>query len=66
MRGIRPRRGCREQFRRLMQAREIRDNLARMTEAGAIVHYYSADVAMKRSSVGCSTSSSDASDPWPG
>ena len=32
------------QFRRLMQAREIRDNLARMTEAGAIVHYYSADV----------------------
>jgi NAD(P)-dependent dehydrogenase (short-subunit alcohol dehydrogenase family) len=32
------------QFRRLMQAREIRDNLARMTEAGATVHYYSADV----------------------
>ena len=32
------------QFRRLMQAREIRDNLARMTEAGAVVHYYSADV----------------------
>jgi NAD(P)-dependent dehydrogenase (short-subunit alcohol dehydrogenase family) len=27
-----------------MQAREIRDNLARMTEAGATVHYYSADV----------------------
>jgi malonyl CoA-acyl carrier protein transacylase len=32
------------QFRRLMQDREIRDNLARITEAGAIVHYYSADV----------------------
>jgi NAD(P)-dependent dehydrogenase (short-subunit alcohol dehydrogenase family) len=31
-------------FRRLMQAREIRDNLARMTEAGAVVHYYTADV----------------------
>jgi len=32
------------EYRRLMQAREIRDNLARMTEAGAVVHYYSADV----------------------
>jgi acyl transferase domain-containing protein/NAD(P)H-dependent flavin oxidoreductase YrpB (nitropropane dioxygenase family)/NAD(P)-dependent dehydrogenase (short-subunit alcohol dehydrogenase family) len=32
------------QFRRLMQAREIRENLARMTEAGAIVRYHSADV----------------------
>jgi NAD(P)-dependent dehydrogenase (short-subunit alcohol dehydrogenase family) len=32
------------QYRRLMQAREIRDNLARMTEAGAVVHYYTADV----------------------
>jgi acyl transferase domain-containing protein/NAD(P)H-dependent flavin oxidoreductase YrpB (nitropropane dioxygenase family)/NAD(P)-dependent dehydrogenase (short-subunit alcohol dehydrogenase family) len=32
------------QFRRLMQTREIRDNLARMTAAGAIVHYFSADV----------------------
>ena len=32
------------QFRRLMQAREIRDNLAQMTAAGAVVHYYSADV----------------------
>jgi len=31
-------------YRRLMQAREIRDNLARMAEAGATVHYYSADV----------------------
>ena len=27
-----------------MQAREIRHNLARMTKAGAIVHYHSADV----------------------
>jgi NAD(P)-dependent dehydrogenase (short-subunit alcohol dehydrogenase family) len=32
------------EYRRLMQAREIRDNLGRMTEAGAVVHYYSADV----------------------
>jgi acyl transferase domain-containing protein/NAD(P)H-dependent flavin oxidoreductase YrpB (nitropropane dioxygenase family)/NAD(P)-dependent dehydrogenase (short-subunit alcohol dehydrogenase family) len=32
------------EYRRLMQAREIRDNLARMSEAGAVVHYYSADV----------------------
>ncbi len=32
------------EYRRLMQAREIRDNLAGMTEAGAVVHYYSADV----------------------
>ena len=32
------------QYRKLMQAREIRDNLARMSEAGASVHYYSADV----------------------
>jgi NAD(P)-dependent dehydrogenase (short-subunit alcohol dehydrogenase family) len=32
------------EYRRLMQAREIRDNLARMTGAGAVVHYYSADV----------------------
>jgi NAD(P)-dependent dehydrogenase (short-subunit alcohol dehydrogenase family) len=32
------------EFRRLMQDREIRDNLARMAEAGAVVHYYSADV----------------------
>ena len=39
-----PPRGWSRQFRKLMQAREIRDNLARMSEAGAIVHYYSADV----------------------
>jgi acyl transferase domain-containing protein/NAD(P)H-dependent flavin oxidoreductase YrpB (nitropropane dioxygenase family)/NAD(P)-dependent dehydrogenase (short-subunit alcohol dehydrogenase family) len=32
------------QFRRLMQAREIRDNLALMIEAGAVVHYFTADV----------------------
>jgi NAD(P)-dependent dehydrogenase (short-subunit alcohol dehydrogenase family) len=32
------------EYRRLMHAREIRDNLTAMTEAGAIVHYYSADV----------------------
>ena len=32
------------EYRRIMQAREIRDNLARMTEAGATVRYYSADV----------------------
>jgi acyl transferase domain-containing protein/NAD(P)H-dependent flavin oxidoreductase YrpB (nitropropane dioxygenase family)/NAD(P)-dependent dehydrogenase (short-subunit alcohol dehydrogenase family) len=32
------------EYRRLRQAREIRDNLAQMTEAGAVVHYYSADV----------------------
>jgi acyl transferase domain-containing protein/NAD(P)H-dependent flavin oxidoreductase YrpB (nitropropane dioxygenase family)/NAD(P)-dependent dehydrogenase (short-subunit alcohol dehydrogenase family) len=32
------------EYRRLMQCREIRDNLARMTEAGAVVHYYAADV----------------------
>ena len=32
------------EYRRLMQAREIRDNLAGMTAAGAVVHYYSADV----------------------
>jgi acyl transferase domain-containing protein/NAD(P)H-dependent flavin oxidoreductase YrpB (nitropropane dioxygenase family)/NAD(P)-dependent dehydrogenase (short-subunit alcohol dehydrogenase family) len=32
------------EYRRLIQAREIRDNLARIAEAGAVVHYYSADV----------------------
>ena len=32
------------EYRRLMQAREIRDNLAGMAAAGATVHYYSVDV----------------------
>ncbi len=32
------------EYRRLMQAREIRDNLAAMAAAGAVVHYNSVDV----------------------